>query len=181
MIQEHYVPQPNQYDRSAWAIGSLYQEAQAKGGIITACFPKRNSYRQPPHMVMPSNAQPFQLIHTIPLPAANGIDTTVLSFTVPQGFDGVITSITHGYTGTGFVNGSGDLTWRIRVGLRWARDLGNVTVQLGTLETPYQIYRGGILLKDSQRVRYIVNHSTSSSLSGGRIWCAAFGWYYPTA
>ncbi|MEO0248082.1 MAG: hypothetical protein ABIN58_00795, partial [candidate division WOR-3 bacterium] len=68
-----------------------------------------------------------------------------------------------------------------RVGLTWARDMGDMKVQLGSLQTPYQIYRGGIMLSDSQRLLYIVNHAVGSALVGGRIFCAVFGWFYPTS
>jgi hypothetical protein len=100
---------------------------------------------------------------------------------VPQGYDGVISSLVQQYTGTGFVDGSGDLKWRIRIGDRWAEDMGNMITQLGSLQSPYQIYRSGIRLRDRDAVSYVVNHAVGSSLSGGRIICGCFGWYYPTA
>jgi hypothetical protein len=54
-------------------------------------------------------------------------------------------------------------------------------MQLGSMASPYQIYRAGLLVHTGQRVRYLVSHSTGSSLSGGSIICALFGWFYPTA
>jgi hypothetical protein len=105
----------------------------------------------------------------------------VLTFTVPQGYDGVITALVQNYTGTGFVDGSGNLRWRLRIGMQFARDMGDMIMQLGSMASPYQIYRAGLLVHTGQRVRYLVSHSTGSSLSGGSIICALFGWFYPTA
>lgn len=176
-----WAPRPGEADGILLKRLETMQTVQKLGGIRVAAFRSKQVYQQPPWIVMPMNAVPFQQINSIALPAANGNDTTVLSFRVPQGYDGVITSLTHSYTGTGFVDGSGNLCWRLRIGMRWARDMGNVQMQLGSMQSPYQIYRAGILLHDSQEVRYIVSHSTGSALSGGRIICATFGWFYPTA
>lgn len=177
MIQGQYVPRANDADRMLWSA------TMDSPRFSREYVPESRKYRyeQPPWLVMPSNAQPFQKFDSIALPTNNGLDYTVTKFTVPQGYDGVITNIVQHYTGTGFVDGSGDLKWRIRIGDRWAEDMGNMITQLGSLQSPYQIYRSGIRLKSGDNVRHIVNHSTASTLSGGRIICGLFGWFYPSA
>ena len=175
-----WAPRPGEGDYILWRNTERMHALQMRGGIKTA-FSAKQVYENPPWLVMPSNAVPFQHTSSITLPVANGLDYTVLSFRVPQGYDGVITAAAHVYTGSGFVDGSGDLRWRLRIGMRWAKDMGDSVVQLGSLQSPFQFYRAGLLLHDGQEIRYIVSHSIGSALSGGRIICAVFGWFYPTA
>ena len=177
MLQGRYVPKANDADRTLWTL-TLETPRWRSEHLFGS---SRYREDQPPWLVMPPNAVPFQKFNSIPLPAANGNDVAVLQFAVPQGYDGVISSLVQQYTGTGFVDGSGDLKWRIRIGDRWAEDMGNMITQLGSLQSPYQIYRSGIRLRDRDAVSYVVNHATGSSLTGGRIVCGCFGWYYPTA
>lgn len=175
-----WAPRPNDIDYLLWAQTQRMHEVQTRGGLRTV-FQAKRVYEQPPWLVMPANAVPFQRLGSIALPPNNGNDFTVLSFRVPQGYDGVITSLVQNYTGTGFVEGSGNLRWRLRIAMRWARDMGDMIMQLGSMQSPYQIYRAGILLNDGQEIRYLVSHATGSSLAGGSIICAAFGWFWPTA
>lgn len=177
MIQGQYVPRATDADRMLWSV-TLDTPRFSREHVPES---RKYRYDQPPWLVMPSNAQPFQKFDSILLPANDGLDYTVTKFVVPQGYDGVITNIVQQYTGAGFVDGSGDLKWRIRIGDRWAEDMGNMITQLGSLQSPYQIYRSGIRLKSSDTVRHIVNHALTSSLTGGRVICGLFGWFYPSA
>jgi hypothetical protein len=176
-----YAPRPKEADYLLWEQNELMHSVQMRGGLKTAVFKAKRVYEQPPWLAMPSNAVPFQRAGSIALPPNNGNDNQVLTFTVPQGYDGVITALVQNYTGTGFVDGSGNLRWRLRIGMKFARDMGDMIMQLGSMASPYQIYRAGLLVHTGQRVRYLVSHSTGSSLSGGSIICALFGWFYPTA
>lgn len=176
-----WAPRAGEADEILMRQTELMQRVQALGGIRKAAFSQKRIYGQPPWLAMPSNAVPIQRVAGISLPTPNGNDVAVVSFRVPQGYDGVITALFHNYTGSGFADGSGDLVWRLRIGLRWARDMGDMTIQLGSAQSPYQLHRAGILLKDGQLVRYSVAHMPGSSLSGGRIICGVFGWFYPSA
>jgi len=177
MIQDRYVPKATEADRRLWTLTlemPVFRREFVEGS-------RKYKYSDPPWLVMPTNAVPFQKFDSINLPPNDGVDRIVVSFTVPQGYDGVITSLVQTYTGSGFTDGSGDLFWRVRIGDRWAEDMGRMITRLGSLQSPYQIYRSGVRLKSMDRVLYLVNHSSSSSLSGGRIICGVFGWYYPSA
>jgi hypothetical protein len=103
------------------------------------------------------------------------------SFLVPTGFDGVGAAVIFNYTGTGFAEGSGDLTWRLQLNQHYVKDYGNVVTQLGSLQTPYNQNSGQILLQANQLVQFWVNVSVASAgnLIGGRIISSLWGWYYP--
>lgn len=170
---------PNECDAALRDESLLWLQIQKLGGLQKICCPQSTTYDKPPYLIMPPQGRQYQEIDSIPLPAANGVDTLVAEFFVPTGYDGVITSVTNFYTGAGFAEGSGDLSWRIRVGLRWARNFGNIQTTLGSLASPCPLFRGGLRLVAEQRVQYWVNHAIGSGLAGGRIVCAFFGWFYP--
>jgi hypothetical protein len=156
----------------------LYTNIINAGGLQKICCPSKYVYDKPPYLVMPPEARQYQEINSIPLPANNGTDTLVNTFKVPTGYDGVITSIAHYWTGAGLVEGSGDLVWRVKIQNHWARNLGNINTTLGSLTSPCPLFRGGIRLTSQQTINYYVNHAVASGLAGGRIVCAVFGWFY---
>jgi hypothetical protein len=171
---------PNHFDRCLWNQQKVWERLNAQGGLKQFCAGMK--YRDPPWIKMPAQGKRFQNVGSISLPAADGADHVVLSFLVPHGFDGVGTSLVQNYTGAGFVEGSGDLTWRIQLNMRYPKDLGMMTTQVGSLNivTP-TVNAGNLLLQSDQLVQYIVNRSVASSgtLIGGRIVCAILGWNYP--
>jgi hypothetical protein len=181
MPQTNYIPRANDYDRAMWASYRAVEKIQQEGGLMRCVYGSRREYDSPPWMTMPDNGVPFQKIGTVNLPPANGNDTLVLEFTVPLGFNGAISGVSHIYTGSGFVEGSGNLVWRIRTSTRWVKDMSNVIVQLGSMQTPYVLPRSSSFLRSGEIVQYYVNHAIGSTLSGGRIVCLLIGWLYPTA
>ncbi len=131
----------------------------------------------------PANYLPFRKVGTVPTPLAVTGDVVVLDFQVPEGYDGVIAGLFHRYTGPGFLEGNGDLQWRILINRVYAIHLGNVQVSLGNQQQPYPI-DGGIYIQSGNRIRYIVN---APNLSGGilplasRIVCGLEGLFYARA
>jgi hypothetical protein len=130
---------------------------------------------------VPTNAKEFWEAFKIVTPAP-GQDYLVGSFRVPNGYSGMLYGVHVGYTGTGFVDGSGDIIWRIMIGNAWAAPgLGRITTKLGS---PYQLLQitDYIKLKSSQIVSVLVNvPNTSGSIQVGtsRILSTLQGWYYP--
>jgi hypothetical protein len=101
---------------------------------------------------------------------------------VPTGYDGVIVSVINMFTGPGFVEGSGDLHYRIRINRRWLKDYGDIQTTLGTVASPCMIYRGGVKLRTHEVVQYWVQLGAGALGRldpTGRIVCAFFGWFYP--
>lgn len=113
-------------------------------------------------------------------PAAISGDVLALTFQIPVGYDAVITGLVLSYTGSGFVEGSGDLIWRVKLNRRWAKDFGQIETSLGTVQTPYPTQ---ILVGSLSTVRVYVNApNTSGSLNPGvdRVLVQVLGWEYPS-
>ena len=170
---------PNLWNGCLDAEAARWQHINDHGGLKAIC--PGHQYTDPPWVKMPMQGKRFGHPSSITLPAANATDTVVQSFLVPLGYDGVIAAPVNLYTGMGFQEGSGDLTWRIKINQRWAKDYGAITTQLGSLTTPYYNANSQILLQSGQLVQYLVNRSVASlgNLNGGRIICGLFGWFWP--
>lgn len=170
---------PNWFNRCLDSEEDLWRRINACGGLRAIC-PGHN-YPDPPWVKMPTQGKRFGHPSSIPLPAADGLDHVVQSFFVPLGYDGIIAAPVNLYTGLGFAEGSGDLTWRIKLNQYYARDYGAITTSLGSLAQPYYNAHAQIFLQSGMLVQYIVNRSVPSlgNLNGGRIIAGAWGWYWP--
>ena len=177
-VQQRAFPS-NEFDNCLREEYGFWVEINACGGLKFICPGMR--YKDPPWVKMPMQGKRYSKIVSIALPANDGLDHLVGSFIVPTGFDGVGVSVIFNYTGAGFQEGSGDLTWRLKLNQHYVKDYGNVQTQIGSLITPYNVNSGQILLQANQLVQFYVNASVASggNLNGGRIIAALFGWYYP--
>ena len=115
-----------------------------------------------------------QGVAAVPLIVAAPV--VVLTFTVPQGYDGVIERISNNYIAGGFVSGSGDLIWRILTDNRPLKNFAVITAELGTLQVPRPVSQ--IRLYSGQVVQYVVDHIANAALGGNTI-CTLAGYYYP--
>lgn len=138
-----------------------------------------------PWSEMPPGGLPFDEFDSIATPAANSVETAVLQFQIPFGYDGIILAVTNFFTGPGFVEGSGDLTWRIRIGSpqlqgRPQLNYSNIQVTLGSLGQPRDV-QGGIQVTSGQYAEYTVTHALGSPIvpGGTRIVCNIQGFYWP--
>lgn len=158
----------------------VWQKINACGGLMAIC--PGNKYSSPPWVKMPSQGKRFSYIQSIPLPTSGyGTDQLVLSWSVPLGYDGVINYIVQNYTGQGFQEGGGDLTWRLSLNERYVKNLGNTTTSIGTLVSGPISPNTTIILLSGQLVQYFVNvaPSAQSDLSGGRVITSTWGWFWP--
>ena len=132
-----------------------------------------------PWIVQPSGFVSFDQPGIIATPAANGVENNVITINVPLGFDGVIKKLSNEYTGGGFVEGSGDLIWRIYRNNTPVRNYDNITVQLGGLRSNRDI--AGIRIYSGQQIRFTVTHDPASGLAvaGTSVICFLSGWFYP--
>ena len=171
---------PNLYDSCLDFDAALWRGIQRRGGIGKLCMRVGyEKYDNPPWIVMPPQGRRYQEIATIVLPAP-GVDTQVVAFTVPFGFDGVITGVVNRFIGAGFVEGSGDLLWRIQLSRRYAPDYGNIDTSLGDLTSPIAMDGGGMRIYSGQLVRYLTQVVNPATLDpAGRVLCAIYGWFYP--
>lgn len=108
-------------------------------------------------------------------------EVLVVDTTVPLGYESMLYGLVLHYTGTGFVEGSGDIIWRVRLGNRWMRNYGNTLFSRGTPEQPFH-------LADHERVRSgarmqvwvnVPNLSGAIQVGLSNIVCALQGWHYP--
>ncbi len=186
---------PNEYDACLKADADAWEEIVGNGGLQKYCCPKgRKPYTQRPWISMPAEGRRFKPIAILATASAVFDDTDqVIPFTtnanlyVPIGYDGVITDVMCGiFPGsdgvTGFVEGSGDLIWRLSAAGRYLRDLGNIQTSLGSLTAPNPVPRGGLrIYSDDQLVwtcRFAAGADSRISASA-RIVCSLVGWYYP--
>ena len=178
-IQQREFP-PTEFNRCLDAEMAMWQKINDCGGITAICPGRR--WTEPPWVRMPMQGKRFFEISSIALPPADGVDYLIKSFRVPYGYDGCIQTPVFNTSGVdGFVQGSGDLTWRLQLNLRWVKDFGAVTTYIGSTTTPYAVNVGQILIQSGQVVKIFVNRSMASSGTSdhGRVIGAAAGWYWP--
>lgn len=137
----------------------------------------------------PEGALAFNPTGQISLPSPASGDNVVFSFRVPVGYDGVILGQFHGYYGVVsnspvpgvFVEGSGDIVWRLSIAGRFGRDCGRMLVSLGSIPKMYPI-AGGLQVRSENLIQYVVAApNTSGALTPGlgNIVAALHGWMWP--
>lgn len=179
----------------AWGLyctqKGLYRNSygsSALGRLGDDCAPQQQreaGYWPYPWIEMPPGGEPFDEFASIVTPNANGVEILVLSFDIPFAYDGIILGVFNGFTGPGFVEGSGNLIWRIRVGQanlqgKPVRNYNNIRNTLGSLAQARSV-QGGILVQSGQIVQYTVTHAIGSPIvpAGTRIICNIAGFYWP--
>ena len=125
----------------------------------------------------PDGSVPFDEQFGIALPAVFGVETVVLSFQVPIGYDGVIKAISNNFLGGGFVDFSGHIQWRILADGKPIRNFSNIlankgTIAAGRIISPIRVYSG-------QVINYTVNHLANVGLVG-QVVCSLTGYIYPS-
>ena len=124
--------------------------------------------------------RPWMRQGSIVTPAPANGDVTVCEFEVPEGYYGWLSGFWWAYTGTGYVEGSTDIEWRIRVADQYPEGYGQVRFQMGTPTDPL-IITGMLPLRSRQKVRLIVfvkNDSGNIQVGGSRIVGGLQGWLY---
>jgi hypothetical protein len=180
---------PNHWDAKILSEAMLWRWISDHGGLKTCCrIPELGSpvYDIPPWEEAPSTSRQLNEMYSQPLTAFqttgsfNGLDVVVGQFRVPIGWDGVINKVVFGFTGTGFDDFSGNIIWRIKVGSRYVKNLGNVMNAFGSLQTAYLIPgQNTMRIISGQTVSVIANVPSTSPISGGVIVGGVFGWTYP--
>jgi hypothetical protein len=124
--------------------------------------------------------RPWMRQGSIVTPAPANGDTVVCEFEVPEGYYGWLSGFWWAYTGTGYVEGSTDIEWRIRIGDQYPDGYGRVRFQMGTPTDPLAI-TGMLPMRSRQKVRLIVfvkNDSGNIQVGGSRIVGGLQGWLY---
>jgi len=140
------------------------------------------SFQSSPFVGMPPGGRQIQEMSSLVLNGPfDGTNQTVLTFRVPVGYDGVITRVINVFTGTGLVEGSGDIVWRLKIGNMYARNLGAVRFTYGSMTQPFEIPGVGLPLVSGQLVTYQVAVPAVSAIGGANpvTICSIQGWLYP--
>lgn len=151
---------------------------------VEACVFVDRRYPIPPTIAQPKNGRVFQEMNSISFAGITpDINTVIYSFQVPYGCDGMLNRVVTSLIGaTGFVNGSGDVRWRVQIGNTYARNLGDVRFIYGSLEnSPFIIPGNGIKLVSGQTVKAIAFVPTGSPVggAGARVAMGLFGYFWP--
>ena len=128
-----------------------------------------------PQVFRPSDADPFNWVASIVLPAPPSVETVVLSFKVPTGYNGIILHVVNLVT-QGFLEGSGAVVWSIKSGPRPLKNFGRIVTTQGSLATPWPVY--GLKIGADETIQYTI---TNNSLGGAGIQaiCVVGGYYWP--
>jgi hypothetical protein len=175
----NYAFPPNGYNGCLIHELMLMRAINRKGGLYSICPGHR--WADPPWVKMPPQGKRYFKINSIPLPGVEQTDFLVTSRRVPEGYDSCIVSTVNIYTGIGFLEGSGDIRWRIKRNEVYLKNMGNLTTSIGSLTTPYNINSGQYIAQTGNIVQYFVSLGPGAlgNLNGGRIICALFGWDWP--
>lgn len=157
-------------------ILAAYPESSSTQPMGSAANPVVASQR--PWIQEPTGSIPFDEQGVVPAPAAAqpGLDIPVVKFVCPQGYDGVINYISNNTTNAAFVNGSGDLIWKILINGRPIRNFGAILVQKGTMAQGRQI--SPIRLFSGDIVTYTVQFAAGAP--AGQVICSLSGYFYPS-
>jgi hypothetical protein len=132
----------------------------------------------PPWVTPPDGYQSFDYASAITTPAFGAGDTVIVSFSVPLGMNGIIRRLANDYAGPGFVDGSGDLIWRILIDGRAVQGYSAITVRLGAINQPTVI--DGIQVSSGQLVSLVVNNATAAlPVAGTQVTGRLGGYFYP--
>lgn len=179
----------NEYDLCLANDKELWDDIILAGGLKTVCCPQgRPPYKQRPWTAMPKEGRRFRPIGHLLVSDAipfTGLDIPVLTERVPVGYDGVISDVVCEIVAngsTGFLDGSGDITWRLSTDGRFLRDMGNLKVQVGSLTNPSPVPRGMLRVYSHDLITFSVNFLPGAEATinpNAQIICSITGWFYP--
>jgi hypothetical protein len=180
---------PNRYDACLEGEQRYLKLLEKLGGLKRICKPHTAPYYpKAPWIDMPPQGKEFNRIGVLPLPAVEGVDYPLFldplgnpqPLFVDFGNDGVVNQFTTDFTGTNWVEGSGDIVFRLQVRRWYPPDYGAVTVRFGSLTTPQnlpigiRVYSGGTI-----QIYARLGPGALTRLTPGNIICSVGGWFYP--
>lgn len=182
-----YLAYPNVFSQ---CLGRRFKAMQTLADMdffrFVCCPRTYDPRRQWPWLEMPQNGRRLRIVSSLPVSsftgALTGTDVLVAEHRVPIGCENVVVFLIAQYTGAGFVEGSGDITWRLRSNLHWEKDYANVQTTLGSASDPYKVSRGSLRSRPHSLIRMYasVNLAGSGNLDpNARIICGFGGWEYP--
>lgn len=108
---------------------------------------------------MPSGGEPFRFPNQASvILGAIASDTVVVSFTVPHGKNGAITTISNQFVGGGWTEGTGDLVWRVDVNGVAVQGFNSLISSIGSMSNPADLRFNAIRVRENDFVRLVVNN-----------------------
>jgi len=139
-----------------------------------------------PWLDPPEGYSPYDAADGLALPAVGAASTTnlttalgsaaVLSFSVDDGYDGVINALSCNFLGGGFADFSGDIVWTLYADSKPIRNFQSITSQKGTVQQPRQV--SPIRIYANQVITWVVTHVGNVVLNGNVV-CTLTGFVYP--
>lgn len=126
----------------------------------------------------PVNSIAFDNTGDITIPAV-GVESPVVTFTVPRGQNGVIKEIANVFIGGGFTDGSGAIVWRILQNNQAVRGKENIVASLGSVAQPSRVGGGGFIRILENDIIALTVLNTSIVVAGQIIGGRLSGWFYP--
>lgn len=153
-----------------------YEQPQAGG---------QNRPDLPPWIYQPTNWENIDQINYALLPAI-GAQVTIISYVVPPGRNGVINKVACNFVGGGWVEGSGDVIWRILVDGTpppGATSYDTIVASLGSPASPTGI--AGFRIFENQVLSLVAFNNPAGPnggviVAGQRVGARFVGWNYPT-
>lgn len=182
---------PNAWDMAMKRHAAVWGYVRDHGGLKSCCrVPELGApiWDQPPWITMPSQGEKFEQMYSQPISAFqvvggdfSGVDVVLGQFVVPNGYDGALNRFVCQFTGSGFLDFTGSVVWRVLVNNRYARNLGNVQNTFGSFQAAFAVPgTDNIRLVSQQTVTLIANIPAGSPVAGpGVVAAGAFGWFYP--
>jgi hypothetical protein len=181
---------PNRYDFEVIGRAKKWQWVAQHGGLKSCCrIPELGApvYDPDPPLAMPSNGYEFGPMNGLPITdfqdsgVFTGLDVLILSIQVPSGYDGVINRFVASTTGVaGYTDFSNQIVWRLKYGIRYAKNFGDVDNTYGSLQTAFQVpgrYIARVI--SGQTIEVFANVPPLTPIAGGTINAGVFGWFYP--
>jgi hypothetical protein len=143
-----------------------------------------------PWIEPPEGYSPFDYQAGVTLPVVNAVSATPLTnatgaaavinsngaLKMDNGYDGVINALSCNFTGAGFTDFSGDITWILFADSKPVRNFNNILAQKGTVQVPRMVTP--IRLYSGVTYTWVVIHVSNPSLNG-QVICTMTGYSYP--
>lgn len=172
----------------AYALPRPYLEYNASDAVLASrmqTLKRMKAYEQglyAPDVIMnePVKSQPFLKTGSIVASSMVAATTyTLIRYTIPPGTYGVLKNRGHWVDGSGFVEGSGTLTWSLAIGDGWVYDEGRMLYTIGPDDDgEITSSGGGILIRPNSVIKYTVSVTDPSLLDPStQIIARLRGWY----
>jgi hypothetical protein len=148
-------------------------------GIDATDFYNDAGYQELMSQQPPTNSRPLypQSPIAVAYAAPGAGPVTLLTYTVPKGYNTVFTHLCIANIGGGFVDFSGGIIWRVLVNGAGAKNLGNITVQIGQISILQRI--APIILQENDVLTITAEVPVAQPAQGGTTAAVLSGYEIP--